>query len=111
MPNLTITIDGPAGSGKSSLARPLSPTLGYLYLYTAALHRAPSLKEVRREYEVNAAGKDIRKKESGLRGREFSTRWSTGTNRTESEKCIRSCAPGMPCSWTTPPWESRKPRA
>ncbi|MBI3812807.1 MAG: (d)CMP kinase [Nitrospirae bacterium] len=35
-----ITIDGPAGSGKSSAARLLAKTLGYLYLDTGALYRA-----------------------------------------------------------------------
>lgn len=35
-----IAIDGPAGSGKSSAARLLAKTLGYLYLDTGALYRA-----------------------------------------------------------------------
>ena len=32
MPKLTIAIDGPAGSGKSSVARLVASALGYLYL-------------------------------------------------------------------------------
>jgi len=35
-----ITIDGPAGSGKSTLGRRLAQTLGYLYLDSGALYRA-----------------------------------------------------------------------
>ena len=35
-----MTIDGPAGAGKSTVARQLAAKLGYLYLDTGALYRA-----------------------------------------------------------------------
>ena len=35
-----MTIDGPAGAGKSTVARQLAARLGYLYLDTGALYRA-----------------------------------------------------------------------
>ena len=35
-----ITIDGPAGAGKSTVARLLAQSLGYLYLDSGALYRA-----------------------------------------------------------------------
>lgn len=35
-----ITIDGPAASGKSSIAQALAQKLGYYYLYTGLLYRA-----------------------------------------------------------------------
>ena len=38
--HLTITIDGPAGSGKSTLERRLARELGLLYLDTGAMYRA-----------------------------------------------------------------------
>jgi len=41
---LLITIDGPAGSGKSTLGRVLSRKLSYLYLDTGALYRAIACK-------------------------------------------------------------------
>jgi CMP/dCMP kinase len=41
---LTIAIDGPAGSGKSSVARRLAAMLGYLYLDSGAMYRALALK-------------------------------------------------------------------
>ncbi len=40
MPKLTIAIDGPAGSGKSSVARIVAGILGYLYLDSGAMYRA-----------------------------------------------------------------------
>jgi CMP/dCMP kinase len=47
MPRLTIAIDGPAGSGKSSLAKRVSEILGYLYLDSGAMYRALALKALR----------------------------------------------------------------
>jgi cytidylate kinase len=44
MPKLTIAIDGPAGSGKSSVARRIAAVLGYLYLDSGAMYRALALK-------------------------------------------------------------------
>ncbi len=38
--NLVIAIDGPAGSGKSTVARLVAERLGYLFLNTGAMYRA-----------------------------------------------------------------------
>lgn len=40
MEKIAIAIDGPAGAGKSSLAKALSKKLGYIYIDTGALYRA-----------------------------------------------------------------------
>jgi CMP/dCMP kinase len=48
MARLTIAIDGPAGSGKSSVARRVADVLGYLYLDSGAMYRALALKALRR---------------------------------------------------------------
>ena len=47
MQKLTIAIDGPAGSGKSSVARVVANTLGYLYMDSGAMYRAIALKCLR----------------------------------------------------------------
>ncbi len=47
MPKLTIAIDGPAGSGKSSVARRVAAVLRYLYLDSGAMYRALALKALR----------------------------------------------------------------
>ena len=43
----TITIDGPAGAGKSTVAKELARRLGFFYLDTGAMYRALTLKAVR----------------------------------------------------------------
>ena len=45
---MIITIDGPAGAGKSTAARALSRKLGFRFLDTGAMYRAVTLAAVRR---------------------------------------------------------------
>lgn len=44
---INIAIDGPAGAGKSTIARLLAQKLGILYLDTGAMYRAIGLKSLR----------------------------------------------------------------
>jgi cytidylate kinase len=53
MRKLTIAIDGPAGSGKSSVARRVAATLGYLYLDSGAMYRAVALKALDRQVPLD----------------------------------------------------------
>lgn len=43
MSTINIAIDGPAGAGKSTIARMVSAKLGYIYVDTGALYRAAAL--------------------------------------------------------------------
>ncbi len=43
-----IAIDGPAGAGKSTIARRLAKEFGYIYVDTGALYRAVGLAAIRR---------------------------------------------------------------
>jgi cytidylate kinase len=45
--NFVVTIDGPAASGKSTTARLVAKTLGWLYLDTGAMYRALTVKVLR----------------------------------------------------------------
>jgi len=49
---LTIAIDGPAGSGKSTVARRTAALLGYLYLDSGAMYRAVALKALERKISL-----------------------------------------------------------
>ncbi|MCS6829504.1 MAG: (d)CMP kinase [bacterium] len=48
MKQLIIAIDGPAGAGKSSVAKRVAQALGYRYLDTGALYRALAWKALQR---------------------------------------------------------------
>ncbi|MBN2357418.1 4-hydroxy-3-methylbut-2-enyl diphosphate reductase [candidate division KSB1 bacterium] len=52
---LIITIDGPAGSGKSTTARCVAKRLGYVYLDSGALYRAVTLAALRRQVDFQDA--------------------------------------------------------
>ncbi len=47
MVNYQIAIDGPAGSGKSTVAKQIAKKLGFLYVDTGAMYRAITLKVIR----------------------------------------------------------------
>lgn len=49
---LTIAIDGPAASGKSTLAQALAQRLGFLYFDTGAMYRAVTLAALRRGLDL-----------------------------------------------------------
>lgn len=50
-----IAIDGPAGSGKSTVAREVAARLGLDYLDTGAMYRAVAFEAIRREVEPDDA--------------------------------------------------------
>lgn len=44
---INVAIDGPAGAGKSTVARGAAKQLGYIYVDTGALYRTVALSAVR----------------------------------------------------------------
>jgi|LSQX01.1.fsa_nt_gb cytidylate kinase len=48
MKNLVIAIDGPAGSGKSTVAKALAEKLGFMYVDTGAMYRALTFNAIRK---------------------------------------------------------------
>lgn len=65
MSSINIAIDGPAGAGKSTVAKGLAKKLGYIYVDTGALYRAIGLFAIRKGIDtkdadgVSAVLKDI----------------------------------------------------
>lgn len=54
-PRIRIAIDGPAGAGKSTVARLVARELGYLYIDTGAMYRAVTLLALRSGTELTDA--------------------------------------------------------
>lgn len=50
-----IAIDGPAGAGKSTIARSLARRLGFIYIDTGAMYRAVALLAMRADIDLNDA--------------------------------------------------------
>ncbi|MBR5262605.1 MAG: (d)CMP kinase [Clostridia bacterium] len=52
---INIAIDGPAGAGKSSIAKLVSKQLGYIYVDTGALYRTVGLYSIRKGIDTKDA--------------------------------------------------------
>ncbi len=57
---MIIAIDGPAGSGKSTIAKRLAMTLGFTYLDTGAMYRALTLKVIESKKDPHSADEVVR---------------------------------------------------
>jgi cytidylate kinase len=51
--NMIIAIDGPAGAGKSTVAKRVSEILGFMFIDTGAIYRAVTYSLVRDEIDLN----------------------------------------------------------
>lgn len=52
MRNYSIAIDGPAGAGKSTIAKLIAKKLGYIYIDTGAMYRAMGLYLIRNQISL-----------------------------------------------------------
>lgn len=50
---IIVAIDGPAGAGKSTLARRIAGRLGFLYIDTGAMYRVVALSALRRDISLD----------------------------------------------------------
>ena len=53
-----ITIDGPAGSGNSTVSRVLAKRINFIYLDTGAMYRAVALAAARRNMDMSDGEKN-----------------------------------------------------
>ena len=67
MKNVNIAIDGPAGAGKSTIAKMVSKQLGYIYVDTGALYRAVALYLTEKGVKDEDIGKALEKASVSLR--------------------------------------------
>ena len=96
---VSVAIDGPAGAGKSTLARRLAADLGYIYVDTGAMYRSIGLYALR-------AGKDPRDNEAvnallphiGLRLASIEGEQHIYLNDEDVSSAIRTEAAGMAAS-------------
>ena len=51
--SFNVAIDGPAGAGKSTVAKAVAKEQGFIYVDTGAMYRAMSLYFIRKEIDVN----------------------------------------------------------
>ena len=74
---INIAIDGPAGAGKSTIARKLAAELGYIYVDTGALYRAVGVNAMRK----GADTKNIQQVTESLGSADVSLRFVDGEQR------------------------------
>lgn len=74
MSTINIAIDGPAGAGKSTIAKKVSAEMGYIYVDTGALYRTIALYIT----ENNISDEDI---EKSLENAEVSLKFINGVQR------------------------------
>jgi len=56
---MVIAIDGPAGAGKSTVARGVARTLGFTYLDSGAMYRCVALAALDRHLDLAAASRRL----------------------------------------------------
>ena len=74
---INIAIDGPAGAGKSTIAKTASKELGYIYVDTGALYRTVGLNALRQGKNTKSAEEVV----PTLEGLEISLRFVNGEQR------------------------------
>ncbi|MGI5888316.1 MAG: (d)CMP kinase [Oscillospiraceae bacterium] len=101
-----IAIDGPAGAGKSTIARELAERLGFIYIDTGALYRAVGLYVMRKKGDMSSeesvggllTGVDIKLAFVGLEQRVILNGEDvTGKIRTEAVSMAASAVSALKC--------------
>ena len=87
---MVVAIDGPAGAGKSTVARALAERLGFRYLDTGAMYRALTWLAMQRSLDLGSAeGLAQLARENPVLFTEGDRVWIAGTDVTSSIREIR----------------------
>lgn len=89
--NLQIAIDGPAGAGKSTIAKAVAKRLGIFYVDTGAMYRAIALKSIRLNIPIDheeVVGKMVRETEIELDHSEARRVFCDGQDVTEAIRSL-----------------------
>src|SRR3954465_15990559 len=82
---MVVAIDGPAGAGKSTVARALAERLGFRYLGTGAMYRALTWLAMKRSLDLSdAEGLAQLAREQPVLSSEDDRVWIAGTDVTAS---------------------------
>ncbi len=88
---MVIAIDGPAGAGKSTVARAVADALGFTYLDTGAMYRAVALARLRGEEraEVELEGDRVMLNGRDVSGEIRTPEVSEEASRVSAERSVR----------------------
>jgi cytidylate kinase len=88
---VVIAIDGPAGAGKSTVARAVADALGFTYLDTGAMYRAVALARLRGEEraEVELEGDRVMLNGRDVSGEIRTPEVSEEASRVSAERSVR----------------------
>ena len=88
---MVIAIDGPAGAGKSTVARAVADALGFTYLDTGAMYRAVALARLRGEQPADVGFEDGRVTLNGedVSGQIRTPEVSEEASRVAAERAVR----------------------
>lgn len=78
MKNIQVAIDGPASSGKSTVAKLIAQSKGYTYIDTGAMYRAVTLAVIRHQVDLD----DMRTLSNLLNQLDIKFKWENGQQET-----------------------------
>ena len=61
MEYISVAIDGPAGAGKSSVAKAVAKRMGFVYIDTGAMYRTVALASIKRGTNPRTSVEDVEK--------------------------------------------------
>ena len=90
MKNINIAIDGPAGAGKSTIAKMVSAKMGYIYVDTGALYRTIALYITENDIPDEKIEESLKNADVSLRFIDRTPEISMAASRTSAIPAVRA---------------------